>query len=62
MTKKEFQKADTRLRRRLGLATTTDVILPSTPSRTWVVRLAGLTEEQAAAVVTAAVVAGVHVE
>jgi len=59
MTKKEFQKADVRLRRDFGLPPTTSIVLPHGPSRTWIVELGALREDQVSAILLAAVNAGV---
>jgi hypothetical protein len=61
LTKKEFRKADVRLRRMFGLQPTTMVILPL-PSRTWFVELHSLSESQVEKVLRAAVDAGVVLE
>jgi hypothetical protein len=62
LTVKEYRKADVRIRRIFWLKPTTGVVLPHGPSRTWIVRLGGLSEDQATAILQAAVDAGVPLE
>jgi len=62
LTKKEFDRADVRIRRSFGLGPTTSLVLPHGPSRTWIVELGALNEDQVTAVLLAAGAAGVPLD
>ena len=59
LNKKDFQKADRRISRRFGLPRFTPAFLPHVPTRTFIIQLGGLTEEQTVAILQAAVESGV---